>query len=43
MWSNENDRVLRAVKADAAEFGLLMNASHASLQHDYEVLPTKGR
>jgi galactokinase len=33
----ENNRVLEAVTADAARFGLLMNASHASLRDDYEV------
>ena len=34
----ENTRVLRAVRcADAAEFGELMNASHASLRDDFEV------
>jgi galactokinase len=34
----ENRRVLRAVQGcDAAEFGALMNASHASLRDDYEV------
>ncbi|MEF2277177.1 galactokinase [Deinococcus sp. YIM 134068] len=33
----ENARVLAALGADAARFGELMNASHASLQHDYEV------
>ncbi|GGZ59430.1 galactokinase [Lysobacter xinjiangensis] len=34
----ENARVLRAVDGvDAAEFGQLMNASHASLRDDYEV------
>lgn len=35
---NENNRVLQALKSTSAEaFGALMNASHASLQHDYEV------
>jgi len=34
---SENARVLEALDADAAHFGTLMNASHASLQHDYEV------
>jgi galactokinase len=34
----ENARVLRAAECrDAAEFGRLMNASHASLRDDYEV------
>ena len=34
----ENARVLRAVACkDAAAFGVLMNASHASLRDDYEV------
>jgi galactokinase len=37
----ENDRVLRACDAlgaaDAAAFGALMNASHASLRDDFEV------
>ncbi len=34
----ENDRVLRAADGvDAASFGALMNASHASLRDDYEV------
>ena len=34
----ENNRVLEAVKcADAAEFGALMNASHASLRDDFDV------
>lgn len=34
----ENNRVLQALKgASAEEFGVLMNASHASLQQDYEV------
>ncbi len=33
----ENARVLEALKADAARFGELMNASHTSLQGDYEV------
>ncbi|WP_425148297.1 galactokinase [Deinococcus sp.] len=33
----ENARVLEALHADAGHFGRLMNASHASLQHDYEV------
>ena len=34
---SENARVLEALTADAARFGVLMNASHASLQGDYEV------
>ncbi|AZI44527.1 galactokinase (plasmid) [Deinococcus psychrotolerans] len=34
---SENARVLAALSANAAEFGRLMNASHASLQIDYEV------
>jgi galactokinase len=34
----ENARVLQAAQCrDAAEFGRLMNASHASLRDDYEV------
>jgi galactokinase len=33
----ENARVLQALNADAEHFGQLMNASHASLQGDYEV------
>lgn len=34
----ENNRVLQALEGVSAEkFGALMNASHASLQHDYEV------
>jgi galactokinase len=37
----ENQRVLRARQAlqtgDAIEFGVLMNASHASLRDDFEV------
>ena len=37
----ENDRVRRAVKylskSKLEEFGVLMNASHSSLRHDYEV------
>jgi len=34
----ENERVLQAVHCDnAAAFGALMNASHASLRDDYEV------
>lgn len=33
----ENARVLRGLNADAAAFGQLMNASHASLRDDYEV------
>lgn len=33
----ENARVLAGLGADAATFGTLMNASHASLQGDYEV------
>jgi galactokinase len=34
---NENARVLAAINADAAEFGALMRASHASLRDDYAV------
>ncbi|GAA5512796.1 galactokinase [Deinococcus carri] len=34
---SENARVLRALDAPAPLFGELMNASHASLQSDYEV------
>ena len=34
---SENARVLEALTADAARFGELMNASHASLQGDYQV------
>ena len=34
---SENARVLQALGADAAHFGELMNASHASLRDDYEV------
>ena len=34
---SENARVLRGLQADAAEFGQLMNASHASLRDDYAV------
>ena len=34
---SENARVLEALDADAALFGSLMNASHASLQGDYQV------
>ncbi len=35
---SENARVLRAAECNnAAEFGMLMNASHASLRDDYEV------
>lgn len=38
---SENERVLEAVKAldagDLAAFGLLMNASHASMRDDYEI------
>ncbi|WP_424949638.1 galactokinase [Deinococcus sp.] len=34
---SENARVLEALDADAARFGTLMNASHASLRDDYEV------
>ncbi len=34
---SENARVLQGLEADAAEFGKLMNASHASLRDDYEV------
>jgi galactokinase len=33
----ENHRVLEARTAEAARFGLLMNASHASLRDDFEV------
>ena len=33
----ENARVLAALGADAAQFGQLMNASHASLRDDYQV------
>jgi galactokinase len=33
----ENTRVLAALNADAAEFGALMTASHASLREDYAV------
>jgi len=37
----ENDRVLRAARAlkagDAALFGRLMNASHASMRDDFEI------
>jgi galactokinase len=33
----ENQRVLRALDAEAWEFGQLMNESHASLRDDYEV------
>ena len=37
----ENDRVLRAADAlktgDAAQFGRLMNASHASMRNDFEI------
>lgn len=37
----ENDRVLRAARAlktgDAAQFGRLMNASHASMRNDFEI------
>ena len=33
----ENERVRQAVVSDAAGFGALMNASHASLRDDYEV------
>lgn len=35
--TTENDRVMRALHADASAFGKLMNASHASLRDDYEV------
>ncbi|WP_407570509.1 galactokinase [Deinococcus altitudinis] len=34
---SENARVLEALNADAPHFGLLMNASHASLRDDYGV------
>jgi galactokinase len=34
---SENARVLAAINADAAEFGALMTASHASLRDDYAV------
>jgi len=34
---SENQRVERATKADAREFGALMNASHQSLRDDYAV------
>jgi galactokinase len=34
---SENARVLAAIDADAADFGALMKASHASLRHDYAV------
>ncbi|WP_295815696.1 galactokinase [uncultured Deinococcus sp.] len=34
---SENARVLAGLGADAAAFGQLMNASHASLRDDYEV------
>jgi galactokinase len=34
---SENARVLAALGADAAQFGGLMNASHASLRDDYAV------
>jgi galactokinase len=33
----ENARVLAAIEADAAQFGSLMNESHASLRDDYAV------
>ena len=33
----ENARVLLALEADVAQFGALMNASHASMRDDYEV------
>jgi galactokinase len=33
----ENARVVQATRADAAEFGALMRASHASLRDDYNV------
>jgi galactokinase len=33
----ENERVVTALDADACGFGLLMNASHASLRDDYDV------
>jgi galactokinase len=33
----ENQRVLQAREADAQTFGRLMDASHESLRHDYEV------
>ena len=34
---SENNRVQQGLNADAAEFGSLMNASHASLRDDYAV------
>ena len=34
---SENARVLEALTADAPHFGVLMNASHASLRDDYQV------
>lgn len=34
----ENDRVVRAATAAAAEFGQLMNGSHAGLRDDFEVV-----
>ncbi len=34
---SENARVLEALNADAPHFGVLMNASHASLRDDYQV------
>lgn len=34
---SENNRVLQGLGADAATFGGLMNASHASLRDDYQV------
>jgi galactokinase len=35
--ASENTRVQQALSANAEEFGRLMNASHRSLQEDYEV------
>jgi galactokinase len=35
--TTENERVKRALRAPANEFGEFMNASHASLRDDYEV------
>ena len=34
---SENLRVLKAITADAQQFGILMNESHRSLRDDYEV------
>ncbi|OLV17543.1 galactokinase [Deinococcus marmoris] len=34
---SENARVLEGLEADATQFGLLMNATHASLRDDYAV------